>query len=141
MAGGNKPVATARAERNLGRVKNPFRARPVTRGRAALALLLAAGLDALIVALGPLGWTFADEAIDLAGMLALSLLIGFHPLFLPTFLIELFPVVDMLPTWTACVGAVLMLRKRAGEAEARENSFPPVAGNPAGDKEGPVIDV
>jgi hypothetical protein len=31
---------------------------------------------------------------------------------LPTFAVEFIPVVDMLPTWTACVVAVIALRKR-----------------------------
>jgi len=122
-------------------VKNPFRARPATRARAATALLIAAGLDALLVALGPLGWTFADEVIDVAGLIALSLLLGFHPLFLPTFVIELVPVADMLPTWTACVGAVLLLRKRsAGQAAGGVNPTP-ASKTEMGKPDGPVIDV
>ena len=39
--------------------------------------------------------------------------LGFHMLLLPTFVIELVPVADMLPTWTGCTAAVVMLRKRA----------------------------
>jgi hypothetical protein len=39
-------------------------------------------------------------------------LIGFHPLFVPTFVAEVIPVVDMLPTWTACVTAVVFLKRR-----------------------------
>jgi hypothetical protein len=122
-------------------VKNPFRVRPVTRGRAALALLLAGALDALTVALGPLGWTFADEAIDVAGLIGLSLLLGFHPLFLPTFLLELFPVADLLPTWTACVGAVLVLRKRSENPRGVEGRSAPAPRAAADQRDGPVIDV
>ena len=94
-------------------MNNPFRARRVSRLRAALAMLLAAGLDAAQVAMGPLGWAFADELLDVLGLIAFSVMVGFHPLLLPTFVIEIIPVVDMLPTWTACVGAVLLLRGRA----------------------------
>lgn len=122
-------------------MKNPFRARPVSRRRAVVALLLAAGLDALILALGPMGWTFADEAVDLAGLAALSLLMGFHPLFLPTFLVEMFPIVEMLPTWTACVGAVLLLRKRAEWPPSAAPGWKAPGGKGAGKPEGPVIDV
>ena len=39
-------------------------------------------------------------------------LIGFHPLLLPTLVLELVPVADLLPTWTGCVALVLALRKR-----------------------------
>jgi hypothetical protein len=31
---------------------------------------------------------------------------------LPTFVAELFPIMDMLPTWTACTLAVIAIRKR-----------------------------
>ena len=33
-------------------------------------------------------------------------LLGFHPLLLPTFLVEFLPMTDMLPTWTGCVALV-----------------------------------
>jgi hypothetical protein len=39
-------------------------------------------------------------------------LLGFHVLLLPTFVIELIPVIEDFPTWTACVAAVVALRKR-----------------------------
>lgn len=35
----------------------------------------------------------------------------FHPLLLPTFVIEFLPVAGMLPTWTACVAAIVALRR------------------------------
>ena len=84
----------------------------LTRRRIALALVLAGLADALQIALGPVGWFLFDEIIDVLAMVAMTLLIGFHPLLLPTFIVEIVPVVDMLPTWTACVGVVVMLRKR-----------------------------
>jgi hypothetical protein len=79
----------------------------LTPRRIALAFVLAGLADALQIAIGPAGWFFFDEIMDV-----LAMLLGFHPLFLPTFIIEIVPFVDMLPTWTACVGAVVMLRKR-----------------------------
>ena len=84
----------------------------LTRRRIALAIALAALADALQIGLGPLGWVFLDEIIDVLAMLATTFLIGFHPLLLPTFIVEFIPVVDMLPTWTGCVVAVAMLRRR-----------------------------
>ena len=56
---------------------------------------------------------FIDEGMDVIAMLLISWAIGFHMLLLPTFLIEFIPGPDMLPTWTACTMAVIMLRKRA----------------------------
>jgi hypothetical protein len=40
-------------------------------------------------------------------------LLGFHPLLLPTFVMELLPVVDVLPTRTGRVGLVARRRRRA----------------------------
>jgi hypothetical protein len=53
------------------------------------------------------------------------------------------PVMDMLPTWTACVGAVLLLRKRAGAGDApAKDPTPPVQVTPkAPDANGPVVDI
>ena len=45
-------------------------------------------------------------------MLLTMRILGFHILLLPTFVVELVPLVDDFPTWTACVAAVIALRKR-----------------------------
>jgi hypothetical protein len=86
----------------------------LTRGRIVLALLVALAADGLqiLLAVPP-----APEIVDAVAAVLTFWLLGFHLLLLPTFLIELIPVADMLPTWTACVGAVIALRKReqAGE--------------------------
>jgi hypothetical protein len=84
----------------------------LTTARVSAAFALALAVDGAQIALGPLGWSMADEALDVAAMIAISWLIGFHPLLLPTFVLELFPVADMLPTWTGCVGIVVGLRRR-----------------------------
>jgi len=80
-----------------------------------LALLVAAIADVLQLALGVPGWFLFDEVIDVVAMVLIILLIGFHPLFLPTFLAEFIPLVDMLPTWTGCVLAVMALRKKQSQ--------------------------
>lgn len=100
----------------------------LTPRRVRLAYLCAVATDALQLLLGPIGWTFADEALDIVAALLLSRFLGFHPLLLPTFALEFLPVADMLPTWTACVALVVALRKR-------EQSAPPPPSN------GPIIDV
>jgi hypothetical protein len=100
----------------------------LTRTRVRAAYVVAVVVDVLQFALGPFGWAFTDQALDVVAMVAIAGLIGFHPLLLPTFFLELLPIADVLPTWTACVALVVMLR--------RTPPRPPVP--PA---KGPVIDV
>jgi len=97
-----------------------------TRVRVAYACAIA--VDALQLVAGPLGWTGIDEALDVAAAVATSAAIGFHPLLLPTFVVEFLPIVDMAPTWTACVAIVIALRRRRQRLDG-----PPT--------DGPVIDV
>jgi hypothetical protein len=101
----------------------------LTRNRVRLAYAVAVATDVLQLSLGPLGWAFADEVLDVAAMLLTWRTLGFHPLLLPTFVLELLPVADLLPTWTGCVALVVALRKRQQAAMPP----PPVPG--------PVIDV
>jgi len=77
-----------------------------------LALAVAVITDAGQFLLGPLGWAFGDQLTDVVAMLLVSWLIGFHWLLLPTFVLELVPLIDEFPTWTACVIAVIVLRRR-----------------------------
>jgi len=100
----------------------------LTPGRVRAAYAAAAITDVLQFLLGPIGWVGADEILDVAASAIIWRLLGFHPLLLPTFLIELLPVTDMLPTWTACVALVVGLRRR-------QQVGPPPPG------EGSVIDV
>ena len=88
----------------------------LTRRRIWLACAVAVIADVIQVVLGPLGWAGPDEAIDVVVMLLLSAIIGFHPLFLPTFVAEFIPMVDALPTWTACTIFVIGLRRRKSAA-------------------------
>jgi hypothetical protein len=85
---------------------------PMTQSRVRAAYGVAITADVVQFALGPLGWVFADEILDVLTMLAVSGLIGFHPLLLPTFVIEFLPVTDVLPTWTGCVALVVSMRRR-----------------------------
>jgi hypothetical protein len=99
-------------------------------GRIAAAFAVAIVADGLQLLLGPLGWWFFDEAIDVVAMILTITLLGFHPLLLPTFVLELLPVLDLLPTWTGCVAIVVTIRRKQQRS---------VAQPPAG--RGPVIDV
>ena len=98
-----------------------------TRVRLAFAIAVTGGV--LQFSLGPLGWAFADEILDVVAMILTWRAIGFHPLLLPTFVLEFVPVADLLPAWTGCVALVVALRKRQ-EAGQRPPPAP-----------GPVIDV
>jgi hypothetical protein len=101
----------------------------LTRARVRTAYAIAVATDALQLALGPFGWALVDEALDVVAAIAMWRLLGFHPLLLPTFVVEFLPVTDLLPTWTGCVALVVALRKRQQPVSA-----PPAAS-------GPVIDV
>jgi hypothetical protein len=85
---------------------------PLTPNRIKLAYATAVATDAAQLMLGPLGWAFADEILDVVAGIINWRLLGFHPLLLPTFVLELLPMADMLPTWTGCVALVVMMRKR-----------------------------
>jgi hypothetical protein len=94
------------------KINSRFRVPVLTRTRIILALAVALFADGLQLLLGPLGWAFIDQAIDAVAMILTVWILGFHILLLPTFVAELVPVLDDLPTWTACVAAVIALRKR-----------------------------
>jgi hypothetical protein len=91
-----------------------FQVPRLTNTRMAAAISVALLADAIQIGLGPAGFFLIDQVGDVFAMALISWAIGFHPLLLPTFLIELIPGVVMIPTWTGCTLAVLALRKRAG---------------------------
>jgi hypothetical protein len=108
---------------------------PITRARMAFALTVAVATDAVQFFFGPAGWILADQALDVMAMVLTCWALGFHPLLLPTFVIELIPLADMLPTWTGCTIAVVALRKRAAAS-------PKSAPTPNPDlSDSPVIDI
>ena len=84
----------------------------LTRGRITAAFSAAVLIDGLQLLAGPLGWLAFDEALDVVAAVLMWRLLGFHPLLLPTFVVEFLPVADLLPTWTGCVALVVALRKR-----------------------------
>jgi hypothetical protein len=81
-------------------------------------------LDVFQFLLGPLGWTFAGEILDVAAMILIWRAIGFHPLLLPTFALEFLPVTDLLPAWTGCVALVVALHRKQQAASGQ----PPAPG-------------
>jgi hypothetical protein len=116
----------------LEKLNSAFRAPIITKPRMFLAMAVAVVADGLQVLLAPLAWTFVDSAIDVVAMVLETWILGFHLLLLPTFVVEFIPVIDMLPTWTACAAAVIALRKH------EQNRPPPAPPAPPGQ---PVIDI
>lgn len=101
----------------------------MTTGRIVFAFAVALVVDAVQMMLGPFGWFLVDQGLDVVAMVLTCGALGFHMLLLPTFIVEMLPVADLLPTWTGCVAVVVMLRKR-GETQ------PPVL--PTQDIPGPL---
>lgn len=101
----------------FGYLDNLLRPEKLTHGRMAVALMAAIVADGLqwLMQAFPL----AAQLIDVAAMVVVTVAIGFHVLFLPSFVLELVPVLNAFPTWTGCVIAVIALRRR-------EASLPPV---------------
>jgi len=104
---------------------NPTNGPKLTKTRIALALAIALSTDALQFSLGPLGWAFLDDIIDVITMFLTCWVLRFHWLLLPTFVLKLVPLADDLPTWTACVAAVIILRKREQREQRATPSLPP----------------
>jgi len=100
--------------------------RRLTPSSIRMAYAVAVAVDLAQVLLGPLGWAGIDEVLDAGAMYVVSRLIGFHPLLLPTFVLEFVPFTDMLPTWTACVALVIRMRKRQGVVSEEPRDSTPV---------------
>ena len=100
--------------------------RRVTPSSVRTAYAVAIAVDVMQLLLGPFGWAGVDEVLDIGAMYVTSRLLGFHPLLLPTFVLEFVPFTDMLPTWTACVALVIRLRKRHGLASEEPADSMPV---------------
>ena len=92
--------------------------------------MVAMAADGAQFLLTPVGWFFPDQVIDAIAALLAVWLLGFHWLLLPTFVLELVPVLDEIPTWTGCVIAVIALRNRQQRHVEQSPERP-----------GPVIDV
>ena len=98
----------------LAKLNCRFTAPKLTRRRIALAVVVALVADGLQLPLQAM--PVAPEIIDVVAMALTIWLLGFHLLLLPTFAVEFIPGVDMLPTWTGCVLAVMALRQRTERA-------------------------
>ncbi len=88
--------------------------RRVTSSSVRTAYAVAVAVDVMQLLLGPFGWAGADAVLDVGAMYVTSRLLGFHPLLLPTFVLEFVPFAGMLPSWTGCVALVVRARRRQG---------------------------
>ena len=86
----------------------------LTPRRAWIARALAVLVDLAQVALLPAELTPLNNGIDVAAAIALVGLVGWHWAFLPTFLAEMIPFVDLVPSWTLAV--MIATRGRIAEA-------------------------
>jgi hypothetical protein len=112
---------------SVGRfIAQHFMPRHLTPSSVRMAYAVAVVVDLAQLLLGPFGWFGLDEVLDAGAMYAISRLIGFHPLLLPTFVLEFVPFTDMLPTWTGCVALVIRIRNRQGVVSAEPPDSSPV---------------
>jgi hypothetical protein len=89
--------------------------------RVLLARVLAVIVDLAQWALLPAALTPLNNGIDVATGLLMIALVGWHWAFLPTFLAELVPFVDLVPTWTLAV----MIATRDGGVVVGPQPEPP----------------
>jgi hypothetical protein len=101
---------------------------PLTARRILIARVLAVLVDLAQFALLPVELTPLNNVIDVATGLAMVALVGWHWAFLPTFLAEMVPFVDLVPTWTLAV----MFATRGGPPQAAPGgpALPPPASLP-----------
>jgi len=92
----------------------------LTKKRIVLAYVVAVAADVLefpITALENTGFgiipgELAAGVVDAVVFGIMTRLLGFHWLFLPSFVLEAIPEIDVLPTWVGCVAYVVWQRKK-----------------------------
>jgi len=98
--------------------------------RVLAARIIAVAADAIQIGFLPL---FADGApggfdavLDVVVGAAMIALLGWHWAFLPAFAVELFPVVDLAPTWTIAVFLVTRRKGVGGSSPPSVSIEPPL---------------
>ena len=104
-------------------------AKPLSPARRRAALAIAVTVDLLQIAIQPTGpfQFLLDWPLDLLTAIAMFGLVGFHWAFLPTFLAEAVPWLDVVPTWTLAVIFATRGRNDVG-TEAPKDVTPTVQG-------------
>ena len=105
-----------------------MRSRPIPDKRRRLARVIALAVDALQIAILPILFPGSpwNHVIDLVTGVVLVSLLGWHIAFLPTFITELIPFVDLFPTWTV---AVLYVTRKKKVETTPTNPSPPSGGS------------
>lgn len=95
-------------------------------GRIRAARYLAIAADVVQLAVFPLFAMGAlspwNDALDVAIAAALTRLVGWHWAFLPSFIAELVPGLDLVPTWTAAVFFVTRRGASRGRRISRDGA-------------------
>lgn len=93
---------------------------PTSRRRIWIARGIAVAADALQIAVFPIfseGFISpASDALDVGVCIVLTLLVGWHIAFLPSFIIKVLPIADLAPTWTIAI----FIATRRGRDAAKE---------------------
>jgi len=109
----------------------------VKRSTVIVAFAIAICADLLQIGLAPLlaeGFVSPfEDFVDVVACIILTTLLGWHLSFLPSFLVKLFPVWDLAPTWTIAV----LIATRAYWKGMAGNAQPPVIH----EQKGRVVDV
>jgi hypothetical protein len=94
--------------------------RPPRRSSVRLAWVVALATDAIQWVLWPIFAPGAaspfNDVLDVIAAVVLVRLVGWHWAFLPAFLVEIVPGVDLVPTWTAAVFLATRGARRRGRA-------------------------
>ena len=113
-ASGVDPSAIAAEDQLVNRARQ---SKTLSRRRVWAARIVALSADSVQFALLPLVLGGAaspiDDAIDVVTAIVLTALVGFRWAFLPTFIAELVPFVDLVPSWTIAV----FMSTRAGDGK------------------------
>jgi hypothetical protein len=96
--------------------------RPLSPRRIWLARGVAIAADAIQIAILPASvWGAAspvDDVFDVVVAGILTLLVGWHIAFVPSFIVKLLPVADLAPTWTMAIFIATWKGKPQGEIPA-----------------------
>lgn len=94
----------------------------MTPRRILIARFIAVAVDLAQFALLPAELTPLNNVVDVLTGIAMLSLVGWHWAFLPTFLAELVPFVDLVPSWTL---AVMFATRGRGVPGAPPPPLPP----------------
>jgi hypothetical protein len=85
----------------------PKPARSISARRIKIARIIAVAADALQLGLFPFfgvgALSVLNDGLDVVVAILMVFLVGWHLAFLPTFVVEMTPGVDLVPTWTLAV--------------------------------------